>query len=339
MNINSYIYMNSGLEVRDVGVGTDINKTPNTVRQDVAQKLKTNPYLSPLSSDLILYNNFNSKDQGTGTAVLAYYYQSIHGSKGVLSVYKKLPEDDYYTYICDMHGNYAMLDYGVKANAYYHYLIAYRQGTGSYKIYEDTLTDADGNISPAYLHTKWDFWTICDIEETENENLYEKTGDTWKIAYNMDNGTLTQNTNVTAWDTLGRFPKFSIGKKNYVSGSMSCLLGDITQYVEGVPIIQTSGSSEKTYFRGKSIEGYTERTNKNSRYSREVEKYDAWKAFVNDGKLKLMKDYKGNAWVIQIATSPSATIDMQSNLLETTIAFDWQEALDIDKIFIVSSDR
>ena len=89
-----------------------------------------------------------------------------------------------------MHGNYSMIDYGVKANAFYHYLISYRQGVGSYKIYEDNFTNEDGTYSPAYASTKWDFWTICDIQETEEEGLYEKSGSIWKLAYNLDNGDL-----------------------------------------------------------------------------------------------------------------------------------------------------
>ena len=83
MNISSYIYMNSRLEIRDVGVGTDINKSANTIRNEVQQKLKENPYLSPLSSDLILYNNFNTKDQGTRTSIYAYYFHTFPRTKGV----------------------------------------------------------------------------------------------------------------------------------------------------------------------------------------------------------------------------------------------------------------
>lgn len=55
MNINSYIYYAPRLEIRDVGVDTDITKSPDTIRKEVTAKLKANPYSSPLSSDLILY--------------------------------------------------------------------------------------------------------------------------------------------------------------------------------------------------------------------------------------------------------------------------------------------
>lgn len=335
MNISSYIYMASRLEVRDTGVGTDINKSPNTIRKEIEDKLKINPYLSPLSSDLILYNNFNLKDQGTGTQVLAYYFQSFPQTKRVFSVYRKEPDDKFYTYLCDMHGNYSMIDYGVKANAFYHYLIAYRQGVGSYKIYEDNFTNEDGTYSPAYASTKWDFWTICDIQETEEEGLYEKSGSIWKLAYNLDNGDLVQNLNTTSWDTLGQFPKFSYGKKNYISGSISCCLGDISEYIEGELIPK----KEQTFVKAKEVEGYTERINKKNKYSREVEKYESWKNFVRNGNLKLLKDYKGNAWIVQIVSSPTAGINMQSNLMQTVVSFEWQEAIDIDKIRIVSSDR
>lgn len=339
MNINSYIYFAPRLEIRDVGIDTDITKSPDVIRKEVTAKLKANPYSSPLSSDLILYNKFNLKDQGTGTSILAYYFQSLLGSNGALSVYKKAPEDNFYTYICDMYGNYSMLDYNIKANAFYHYLVAYRQSSGSYKMYEDTVISPDGVSSPAYIATKWDFWTICDIEETETENLYVKTGSIWKLRYNMDNGEITQNNSVSTWDTLGQFPKYSIGKKNYLGSTVTCLLGEIAEYRETTPITTEENGTTKTTFTVKTEEGYTEKVNKDDMYAREVEKYDAWREFINDGSLKLLKDYKGNSWVIQVTSSPTYNINMQTNLLQTTISFSWQEALDVDSISIVSSVR
>ena len=60
---------------------------------------------------------------------------------------------------------------------------------------------------------------------------------------------------------------------------------------------------------------------------------------INNGSLKLLKDYKGNSWVIQVTSAPTYNINMQSNLLQTIIFFSWQEALDVDSISIVSSAR
>ena len=111
-----------------------------------------------------------------------------------------------------MYGNYSMLDYNIKANAFYHYLVAYRQSSGSYKMYEDTIVNLDGTTSPAYISTKWDFWTICDIEETETEKLYVKTGNIWKLRYNMDNGELTQNNSISTFHRQ-YFLKKSVNKK------------------------------------------------------------------------------------------------------------------------------
>ena len=339
MNINSFIYFAPRLEIRDVGIDTDITKSPDTIRKEVTAKLKANPYSSPLSSDLILYNKFNLKDQGTGTSILAYYFQSLLGSNGALSVYKKAPEDSFYTYICDMYGNYSMLDYNIKANAFYHYLVAYRQSSGSYKMYEDTVVNEQGVSSPAYISTKWDFWTICDIEETDTEGLYVKTGNVWKLRYNMDNSDLTQNNSVSVWDSLGQFPKYSKGKKDYMSSTVTCLLGDIIQYKEMEKLNDNKSDGIINSFTIKTSEGYTERLNKDDIYSREVEKYDAWRVFINNGNLKLLKDYKGNSWVIQVTSAPTYNINMQSNLLQTKISFGWQEALDVNSVSIVSSVR
>lgn len=238
-----------------------------------------------------------------------------------------------------MYGNYSMLDYNVKANAFYHYLVAYRQNSGSYKMYEDTVTDSLGISSPAYIQTKWDFWTICDIEETDTDGLYVKTGDIWKLRYNMDNSEMTQNNSVTSWDTLSKFPKYSIGEKDYMSATVTCLLGDITEYQSAIEMTETKDSKTVTTFRVKTEEGYTERVNKEDLYSREVEKYEAWRKFINNGSLKLLKDYKGNSWVIQVVSAPTYNTNLQTNLMQTVVSFQWQEALDVDSISIVSSAR
>ena len=82
--------------------------------------------------------------------------------------------------------------------------------------------------------------------------------------------------------------------------------------------------------------GYTEKSSPLNSYSREVDKYNSWKEFASDGKLKLLKDYKGNSWIVYIQESGSATIDMTSNLMQTVISFEWIEALDVDSITIIS---
>ena len=70
-------------------------------------------------------------------------------------------------------------------------------------------------------------------------------------------------------------------------------------------------------------------------YALETEKLDAWLKFCSDGELKLLRDMKGNAWLVQIAESYSYKIDNASNLKQTTISFTWKEAEDINSYSII----
>ena len=70
-------------------------------------------------------------------------------------------------------------------------------------------------------------------------------------------------------------------------------------------------------------------------YSREVEKYNAWREFINNGSLKLLKDYKGNSWIVMVQANPTYQVDYMSNLMETMVSFEWQEAEDVSKVAIV----
>ena len=78
-----------------------------------------------------------------------------------------------------------------------------------------------------------------------------------------------------------------------------------------------------------------QKTFTDSNYSREIEKYLAWKEFCNDGELKLLKDVKGNAWIVQITASPESSINTQSGYAPTTITFNWTEVMSVDDISIV----
>ena len=57
-----------------------------------------------------------------------------------------------------------------------------------------------------------------------------------------------------------------------------------------------------------------------------------WK---ENGKLKLLKDYKGNSWIVMVQANPTYQVDYMSNLMETMVSFEWQEAEDANKVAIV----
>ena len=122
--------------------------------------------------------------------------------------------------------------------------------------------------------------------------------------YNIPEEILSQNMSVTTWDTLGRYPKFSLGQRNYDSASFNGLLGLMKEYKQYNTYQDILTDNYKQVYQ------YTERINLDDPYSREMEKLIAWKEFCNNGKLKLLKDVKGNAWVCYINGIPTRSINL-----------------------------
>ena len=62
----------------------------------------------------------------------------------------------------------------------------------------------------------------------------------------------------------------------------------------------------------------------------------AWREFCSDGSIKLLKDLKGNKWMIQMLANPSRSVQLDSNLIHTIISFEWQEIEDITTKSIIA---
>lgn len=311
----SYVKFNSLINVDVIKVDKTINKSFDEaiLRKD------------EMLSTTVLHNTFNE------TIDASYFApdSSISGANFVL--YRRTPNQKYYDFVCELKdGEYRFTDYNVVNNEYYHYLAAVELTTSTgepeYEIYQNR--EESGELS--YAKTSWGSWAICDIEESnDDDSIYVKTGSTWTLMYNIPEEILSQNMSVTTWDTLGRYPKFSLGQRNYDSASFNGLLGLMKEYKQYNTYQDILTDNYKQVYQ------YTERINLDDPYSREMEKLIAWKEFCNNGKLKLLKDVKGNAWVCYINGIPTRSINLQSNLQLTTITFDWQEALDRENISII----
>ena len=311
----SYVKFNSLINVDVIKVDKTINKSFDEaiLRKD------------EMLSTTVLHNTFNE------TIDASYFApdSSISGANFVL--YRRTPNQKYYDFVCELKdGEYRFTDYNVVNNEYYHYLAAVELTTSTgepeYEIYQNR--EESGELS--YAKTSWGSWAICDIEESnDDDSIYVKTGSTWTLMYNIPEEILSQNMSVTTWDTLGRYPKFSLGQRNYDSASFNVLFGLMKEYKQYNTYQDILTDNYKQVYQ------YTERINLDDPYSREMEKLIAWKEFCNNGKLKLLKDVKGNAWVCYINGIPTRSINLQSNLQLTTITFDWQEALDRENISII----
>lgn len=169
------------------------------------------------------------------------------------------------------------------------------------------------------------YWSIVNLVPTQENsqigtdiNTYvADTDNVWMFKYQLENGSLTQNISKNELSTLGQYPKIGIGKKNFLSGSVSCYLGS-----EIIPLSKV---------------GYIERTPA----SRDVpmstnEKafmVEKWREFVATGTPKLLRDTKGQSWIVQImdgTTTTNETISIKPDI----ISFSWRQIADTNDVII-----
>lgn len=347
INKQSFLKMNTFLKVSTIKINSD----NDTVNFQTAFKNR-----NKMSKNTVLQTNFyesQSNNINSPTILAKYFPPKDSKTDANFTIYKKTPEQKYYNYICSLqNGEYQFTDYNIANNKFYQYLAVIQikdsDNTFRYEIYQNE----DEYGEPCYYKTQWNYWSICDIEEVNEDNgniFYQKIGNTWLLKFNIADENLQQNLSITSQENLSRFPKFYKGSKNYISGTFTGLLGDISEQkhieVEYKDIIINNKHKQDKQI--KKVNSYTEKintpyyenNNPQSRiineYARENEKAEAWRKFCNSGNLKLLKDIKGNAWIVQIINTPVENINLMNNNMPTTISFDWQEADDINSAAIV----
>lgn len=169
------------------------------------------------------------------------------------------------------------------------------------------------------------YWSIVNLIPTQEDsqigadiNTYvADTDNVWMFKYQLENGSLTQNISKNELSTLGQYPKIGIGKKNFLSGSVSCYLGS-----EIIPLSKV-GYIERT----PASRGVPMSTNEKAFM---VEK---WREFVATGTPKLLRDTKGQSWIVQIMDGTTTTNETIS-IKPDTISFSWRQIADTNDVII-----
>lgn len=249
-------------------------------------------------------------------------------------------------------------DFNIGNNRYYKYvfrLVENKAGGG--------VEYQSGIIVP--IKTSWQGWSITELHETDDPKVFTASPkDVWKFKYNISTGAQTQNISKTQQDTLSRYPIFSHGVKNAVSGSVTCLLGreminaDYTNK-EWVYEQDPNTSDIWTEINGsfKNLGGYRERlgrvqnfcgTNpdylsasvlgfRNLTSNEAVDMLDKWRDVCYSGNPKLLKDQKGQTFIIQI-TDPSNTTNESWEKMPEEISFSWIEIADAKDCRIIQAE-
>lgn len=347
---NSFVWFNKKINVNTIKI-EKLNKTINSetgvgnitilpfydessngtiIQQGVTNESKRDV----ISTNTILFTTFSITND---KSVEAYYFPPDKQlSNAIISIYRKTPIQTYYDFVCELSdGEFEIYDYNIRNNAYYHYLVAAlveRSGPVAQK-YRYYIYDNQENGKPLYTRPYFSSWCICNVEETEDDKVLRVTGNIWNLGLNMEEQNVTTNYGLTSWDTLGRYSKFSQGAKNYGSSTFSGLLGNFETYrrYKDIPQYGTIQNLKPV-----TVCEYSEKmTQEKNAYALETEKLEAWLDFCTDGELKLLRDLKGNAWLVQIVDNPTYKINNESNLKQTFISFQWKEADDVTAYSIV----
>ena len=212
-------------------------------------------------------------------------------------------------------------DFNVTANRSYQYVLYPRSGQVQ-QLYANV--DEETNTSTP-VKTHWDAWSIAElipVETPVDAPIIKKAytvdiNNIWLFKYSLNTGDQSQNFQKQDVQTLGQYNRFGYGQQNYISGSVSCLLGS-----EIVPY---------------SKEGYIERRRESISAplstNEKIEMLRQWRKIAFSPNPKLLKDIKGQSWIVQIVSNSNSPQNFYRNQPDT-ISFSWKEIGSLDKVTI-----
>lgn len=153
-----------------------------------------------------------------------------------------------------------------------------------------------------YTVTSWWNWSLTKLakSETDDKIYYADSKNVWLFDTEVQSSALQQNLDKATIENFTQFPKISTGKKNYLTGSISAFLSNPH----------------------------------NARYEDTIEQYNVFIDFIADENPKLLKDRKGNGWIVDTTSNQMQYNDVTAEQI-TTVNFDFVQLDDLDDLNII----
>lgn len=219
----------------------------------------------------------------------------------------------------------------------------------------DKQTDqAIEKVVQATDYVNWVAWSITELHPVDRtmKKFTATEEDVWLFNLNVETGEQTQTLSRNEQQTLGVFSKFSQGKTNYVSGSVTCLLGRDVLPATYIKMIKKQGiNALKENLSDKDKEaikknntiwlnkgGYQEKlpVNKTPTSNQQVDMLLAWRKMVYSSNPKLLKDREGQSFLITINSSTNKPMDA-ARIQPNTISFNWTQIGATDDLQILDN--
>lgn len=178
----------------------------------------------------------------------------------------------------------------------------------------------------ANVPVNWDYWSLTELTPVDGswKSFTASSDNVWFFNLNVETGEQAQNIARNEQQTLSTYSRFSQGKMNYVSGSVSCLLGR-----DVIPAYLAKSADEA---------GYQEKL-WNDRVLSSNQKVDmllAWRKFVFSSNPKLLKDRFGQSFIVTLTQSSNKPMD-NVRRQPNTISFSWTEVASLKDVTIIEA--
>lgn len=256
-------------------------------------------------------------------------YKIASGTPGnSYSIYKKEMADGitYYSPVAIGTTQTTVYDFNVTAGREYQYIAYSAEGnpTAIQKLAQPIKVD-------------WDCWSLTELTPVRIDTAspaikkayVASPTNVWLFKYDVESGDQAQNISKTEQKTLGQFPRFAHGRQNNISSSVSCYLGS--------EIINLGCLTEEEKIPY--AQGYLERLPWKSHLTtnQKVMMLQEWRKVVASKNPKLIKDRKGQAFIVQItngSNKPTDNIGYQPD----KINFSWTQIASLDDTIITGGN-
>lgn len=178
-----------------------------------------------------------------------------------------------------------------------------KNNTGySYQVFAETPSFlSQPLITSESVTTSWWNWSLVGLETTSTDNFYYvDTDNVWKFDTELSSEALVQNVDRNTFEGFTKYPKVTKSDKNYITGGITAL---ISNPVNGV-------------------------------YSDTVAMKNNFRDFVNNGEIKLLRDRKGSAWLVETMSNEFQLTDKSAEQI-TQLTFKFTQIGDSDEISAV----
>ena len=225
-------------------------------------------------------------------------------------------------------------DFNVATGHKYKYIVYAAVSTDGGSV--STVQSTAAKELPETISPDWDCWSLTELVPTTittdtpaiKKAYTADTRNVWLFKYDVESGDQTQNISKTEQKTLGQFPRFAHGRQNNISSSVSCYLGSEIINLGCLP------ESEKIPY----AQGYVERLpwKANLTTNQKVAMLQEWRKIVASKNPKLIKDRKGQAFIVQVTSGsnkPTDNIGYQPD----KINFSWTQIASLNDTIITGN--